>query len=347
MKTVYKFSPIVFLCFVLVLNSCTEAKNVAFITPENTITVEPSQTNTPIFKPTVLASPTLNNPTSVIPLVKKTAKLPSPYENVKVAYNDQSWLWVWKNGSSKAITPIGLYSMLSFSPDGSNQRTVLTFEPYKFEYYPYFPQPFWSEDSQSLIIETQSINPALTPVISDYPPNEPLVNVWLIPVIGTPQKILQTTKYHDLYYSSDLSKFLYVKQVAEDKPTELHMANKDGSKDQILYTSTKVNENYRDISFYDWSPDSKSIIFDELDDELTWMELQNNSMKNIRLLQEEPPYLTSMVWLDSSHFVVYRHAMDGIWLAVPGEEYIQIAQLNDSDLNPYDFANGFDVFLDK
>ena len=162
----------------------------------------------------------------------------------------------------------------------------------------------------SLIIETQSVNPATTPDTSHYPPNEPLVKVWLIRVTGTPQKILQTTRYYDLYYSPDLSKFVYANQVEEAKPAELHIANKDGSKDQILYTVTKENENYRDIYFYDWSPDSKSIMFDELYDEMVWMDLRNGSIENIPLHPGEPPEQTSLIWLDSSHLVAYRHTID-------------------------------------
>jgi hypothetical protein len=250
------------------------------------------------------------------------------------------------------VSPNGEYvavvtqeKIMLMKSDGSNQHTSLTFEPYKFEYYPYFPQPYWSEDSQSLIIETQSINPALTPNTSHFPPNEPLVNVWRIPTNGTPQKILQTTKYHDLYFSPNLSKFVYVNQVEENKPAELHLANKDGSKDQILYTTTKESEIYRDIYFYDWSPDSKGITFDELDDKLAWMNLRNGSIKNISFPPGEPPWQTSLIWLDSSHLIAYRHTMNSIWLAVPGEEYIRIAELHDSDLNPYYFANGFDVFV--
>jgi hypothetical protein len=453
-----------FLCFVLFLNSCTAAKNISFITPENTITVEPSQSNAPTLKATLSPSPTLTNPNNptVVPLVNITAKLPSPYDDVKVAYNDQGWLWVWENGHGRAITPAGLYTLLSFSPDGkmivftrsgkllsissdgtnervlidsrdlsiiaphdpdnsieliwipntpylmittwqewditrdsnndlylynfntgkwktifqpgaggridvspngeyvavvtqekmllmksdgSNQHTAITFESYKFLYYPYFPQPYWSEDSQSLIIETQSINPTLTPDTSHIRPNEPLVKVWLIPVIGTPSKILETTKYYDLYYSPDLAKFVYVNQAAEDKSAELHIANKDGSDDQILYTTTKEGEYYRDIYFHDWSPDSKSIAFAELPDELAWTELRNGTIKTIHLKPVEPSERTSVIWLDSLHLVASRHAIEGIWLAVSGEEYIQIADLHDSDLDPFYFANGFDVVV--
>jgi hypothetical protein len=462
MKAAHKFFPVVFLLFAVLLNSCADAKNITFLTPQSTITVESSQTITQY--PTFAPSPILNDPASApaAPFANKTAKLSSPYDNVKVAYNDQGWLWVWQKGSSRAITPVGLYTTLSFSSDGkkivftrngellsinsdgtnekilinsedlgiiaphnpdnsiqliwipntpyliittwqewditrnsnndlylynfdteqwktvfhpgeggritvspngeyiavvtqekiilmnsdgSNQHTALTFEPYKFEYYPYFPRPYWSEDSQSLIIETQSMNPTLTPDTSHYPPNEPLVKVWLIPIIGTPKKILQTTEYYDLYYSPDLSKFVYVTQTRENKPAELHVVNRDGSKDQILYTTTKKDENYRHLYFYNWSPDSKSIIFDELDDKLAWMDIQNGSINTITLKPGEPPYRTSLIWLDSSHLVAYRHTIDGIWLAVPEEKYIQIAKLHDSVLSDYYFADGFDIFV--
>ena len=458
MKATRKLFFGVFLLFAIFLNSCADAKNITPLAPQNTITVKPSQTNTQY--PTLTPTPILSTPTVLH--VNKTGKLPSVYDGVKVAYNDQGWLWVWENGNTKAITQIGLYTVLSFSPngkmivftrngvlysinsdgtnervlinskdlgiiaphdpdnsieliwlpntpylmittwqewditrnsnndlyiydfstetwktifnpgqggrisvspngeyvavvsqekiilmnsDGSNQHTLLTFEPYKFEYYPYFPQPYWSVDSQSLIIETQSINPALTPDTSRIPPSKPLVKVWLTDVNGTHQKIFQTTQYYDLYYSPDLSEFLYTKKVEGNKPTELHIANKDGSKDRILYTSTKEDENYRDIHLYDWSPDSKSIIFDELDDKLTWMDFRNGSIKNLSLPSKGPPYQTGLLWLDSLHLVAYRHSMDGIWLAVLEEEYIQIAKLEDADLAPFYFANGFDVFV--
>jgi hypothetical protein len=118
MKAAQKPFPIVFLLFAVLVNSCVEAKNTTILTPQSTITVEPSQANTPYLtqRPTFTPSPAPDHPTNVtvVPLSNTTAKLSSPYENVKVAYNDQGWLWVWKNGSGRAIAPVGLYTTLLF-----------------------------------------------------------------------------------------------------------------------------------------------------------------------------------------------------------------------------------------
>jgi len=125
--------------------------------------------------------------------------------------------------------------------DGSNQRTVLTYEHVLYATdVPWYPNMVWSADSRSLIVSVSSANA----------PNNPLepATIWRIPVEGTPTIIAQTTRDLNPLFSPDFSQY-----VALSNTYGLYVFDINGANEQ-LYTDSHVY-------WMDWLPDSSGFVY--------------------------------------------------------------------------------------
>ncbi len=83
----------------------------------STRTQEPTLTSTSTLQPS--PQPSATSTPILVPAPVYTYRLPPAFASLRLAYNEQGWLWVWQNNLAMAITRLGVFSSLAFSPDGS------------------------------------------------------------------------------------------------------------------------------------------------------------------------------------------------------------------------------------
>ena len=211
--------------------------------------------------------------------------------------------------------------------DGSDERTLLTYSPYQSGYTPYIPKPYWAADSQSFLLETRSEDSATT---------------WQIPVAGEAVLLIPSTS-HGLFFSPDLSKYAYVLDDGMlDSPIELHIADLDGTNDSVY--AQAIHEDYTGLGFLGWAPDSKSFLFTEPNRDPQWMKFGEMEAQTVPIPTVEPFRAMKIIWLDANAFVVIIRSPSGIWLSVPGQESLQVADFPEGELPASDLARGFDIF---
>ena len=207
--------------------------------------------------------------------------------------------------------------ILLMKSDGSRASTVLVYNPTKSGGLPYIPRLSWGEDSRSLLAEIMS---------------EESMTIWRIPVQGTAWAELTTSSYKGLSFSPDHSKFAYVLEKGDlvDSPVELHIADLDGSDDETVYSAVKTD--YSGIAFRSWSPDSGSVLFTDINDEIQWMDIEDKSVLTIPEGPSLSAETTTDLWINASCVVIARQTPDAIWLSVTGEVSLQVVRFKSTDL---------------
>jgi hypothetical protein len=205
-----------------------------------------------------------------IPGEKNIAYNTSPkYEGPGLMILNDLWKVNSQTGERTLLLNSGEGGNFYYSPDGqqialvtyedislvkadiSDRRDgVLKFKPViTYSEYQYYPTPLWSPDSSYLLV--------------DVPPEDPMkqppqpTSIYRIPEDGSQANLLtsiDTFFLEEINFSPDTLKMAYLTQEgpAENNQQSLHIANIDGSADNIVETGN--------LRFAGWSPDSSHFI---------------------------------------------------------------------------------------
>jgi hypothetical protein len=185
--------------------------------------------------------------------------------------------------------------------DGSNCRTVFTYEPVNtYSEYRFYAAPVWSSDGAFLWVTIPPKDPLAEP--------RQLTGLWTIPTDGSPVSQLGsviTVPFFEqpVVSSPDLSHIIFFSEVgmpAENR-REMHLAAYDGSGDRV-YAKFSL------LHFLGWSADSNKFSFNTGEDQEAWI----GSLDNPPALFPLEPYgIVDLRWVDARNFLFLKQRTEG------------------------------------
>jgi WD40 repeat protein len=196
------------------------------------------------------------------------------------------------DGEQVAIASLDKITLMNL--DGSNSRTVLEFLPIMTHAERgYYPLVSWAADSSAMRLS--------------IPPQDPLLRsnetttIWHIPNNDNPpfeiSHISQGPVFSPVFFSSDHSKMVYISNLDSYPENELHVANTDGSRDEIYQTGN--------VSTFGWMPDADYFIYN-----LNQLGAQAQNPTNLFTLGNFINRWTGLLayeWLDPNYWLVVQN----------------------------------------
>jgi hypothetical protein len=225
------------------------------------------------------------------------------------------------SGELSDLVPVGQGGVAQFSPDGSTvalitpdkislvnsdganyREAVLRYEPVlTYSEYYFTPRLYWSPDG--------------TYLKTAIPPREPLgqplqpTTLWHIPVGGEAvnEGSVTAISLWDFgpHYSPDLTRILYVKEVGrpEENLRELHIANSDGSDDQVYHVFTAIQS-------HGWAGSNERFVFSQGEQRSFMLAQVGGEMQP---LIEDPFDIVEVEWLDEHRFIYFKPISGNNW----------------------------------
>lgn len=188
--------------------------------------------------------------------------------------------------------------------DGSNYRTVLTYDPViTYSDYRYYAMPVWSGDSSYFLVAIPPADPLAQPV--------QFTEVWKVFSDGSAPEMLgrvETVHFREqpVSFSPDLKRIAYLREVGEpaENLRELTLATADG---QGVFVYAKASP----VVFQGWSPDSVHFLYSVGLEPETWI---GSIQEAPRVLDPRFNGAQGFRWVSAEQFIFWIPIGDGFEL---------------------------------